>query len=145
MYCRGFAQACKKSPVSKGSLFSGQSRVAPHCVPGGARVVSGVSGLHVAIPLCSASESEWRGPTRNRLSPPSTTLCDGQWYLDAVLGRDLQDPHHMAGRPRRAAPPHRSPSYAPPRRAINKGTVQGAARKYESKCWKTLTIYESII
>jgi hypothetical protein len=25
----------------------------------------------------------------------STTLCDGHWYLDAVLGRDLYDPPHI--------------------------------------------------
>ncbi len=38
---QGFARAYK-SPYLSGLLFSGLLRVAPYCVPGGVRVVSGV-------------------------------------------------------------------------------------------------------
>jgi hypothetical protein len=47
------------------------------------------------IPVRSASESERGGPARNRSRSRSTTLCDEQWYLGALLGRNLHDPPHL--------------------------------------------------
>jgi hypothetical protein len=55
---RGDAGVCTgcKSPASNGSLFSGLSRVAPYCVPGGVRRPS--------ITRAGSIESRWRAGPR---------------------------------------------------------------------------------
>ena len=47
------------------------------------------------VPLGSAVDWNGDGLPANRSSSRSATLCDGRWYLDAVLGRDLRDPSHV--------------------------------------------------
>jgi hypothetical protein len=46
MRCRGLL-GFANTPYSRGFLYSGLQSVAPHCVPGGVRVVSEVSGSHI--------------------------------------------------------------------------------------------------
>jgi hypothetical protein len=81
---RGDAGVCTgcKSPVSNGSLFSGLSRVAPHCVPGGVRRPS--------ITRAGSIESRWRaGPRKgSQLNRPPEHGNLESWRIPPSLGNN---------------------------------------------------------
>jgi len=71
MRCRGLQRIAKPAYLSR-FLFSGLLRVAPYCVPGGVRVVSGVRALPVAgffvshMRVCWTEEEQSVGPLARR-------------------------------------------------------------------------------
>src|SRR5215204_4793330 len=78
MRCRDLHERANPPYLSR-FLFCALPRVAPYCVRCGVKVVSKWCQKFVdytsPVPLSSASESEWEGPTRNRSSSRSATAA----------------------------------------------------------------------